>query len=94
MSSATWVRAALQVNSYGYHGKAAPSLTFASEEEDNTALLNGCEHLGTGLIEAEGHGHGHGRVAREQDGNPECSQRALTHGRDDRRLRCRVVADK
>ncbi len=55
MSSATWVRAALQVNPYEYHGKAAPSSAFASEEAYNTALLDECEHLGIGLIAITDH---------------------------------------
>lgn len=55
MAGAHWVRAALQVNPYGYQGRNAPSTRFASESDYNTALLDKCHELGISLIAITDH---------------------------------------
>lgn len=52
---AHWIRAALQVNPYGYQGASAPSQSYASEHAYNAALLDECEALGIGLIAVTDH---------------------------------------
>ena len=52
---AHWVRAALQVNPYGYHGRNAPSTRFTSEPDYNKALLDKCEELGIAVIAVTDH---------------------------------------
>ncbi len=52
---AHWIRAALQVNPFGYEGVNAPSTAFSSEDDYNTALLDECENLGIGLIAVTDH---------------------------------------
>lgn len=52
---AHWIRAALQINPYGYKGKSEPSKAFASESEYNNALLDECVNLGIGLIAITDH---------------------------------------
>ncbi len=37
---AHWIRAALQVNPYGYKGKNEPFKSWTSEDDHNTALLD------------------------------------------------------
>lgn len=52
---AHWIRAALQVNPYGYVGKSEPSTTYASEDDYNNALLDECKTLGIDLIAVTDH---------------------------------------
>ncbi|GAB3168163.1 AAA family ATPase [Myceligenerans halotolerans] len=52
---AHWVRAALQVNPYGYHGRSAPSTRFSSEADYNDALLDKCQALGIEVIAITDH---------------------------------------
>lgn len=52
---ATWIRSALQVNPYSYHGKNAPSSTFSTEEEYNAALLAKCHSNNIGMIAITDH---------------------------------------
>jgi len=52
---ARWIRAALQVNPYGYQGRDAPSDSFASEADYNAALLARCKDLGIELIAITDH---------------------------------------
>jgi hypothetical protein len=49
-AGARWIRAALQVNPYDYKGVNAPSGSFASEADYNTALLDRCASLGIEVI--------------------------------------------
>lgn len=55
MVGAHWVRAALQVNPFGYQGRNAPSSRFAWEADYNKALLDKCVELGIGLIAITDH---------------------------------------
>lgn len=52
---AGWVRAALQVNPYGYVGYPAPSDLFSDEATYNTALLDECVALGIQLLAVTDH---------------------------------------
>lgn len=52
---AHWVRAALQVNPYGYQGRSAPSRRFTSEPDYNEALLDKCVELGIAVIAITDH---------------------------------------
>ncbi|OLT48625.1 hypothetical protein BJF87_19490 [Gordonia sp. CNJ-863] len=52
---ADWVRAALQVNPFGYVGHPAPSDSFADETTYNAALLDACESLGITLLAVTDH---------------------------------------
>lgn len=52
---AHWVRAALQVNPYAYEGKNAPSATFTTEADYNTAMLDACEAQGIEMIAITDH---------------------------------------
>lgn len=54
-AGAHWIRAALQVNPYGYVGKNSPSASFAAEADYNKALLDECEALGIELIAVTDH---------------------------------------
>lgn len=54
-SGARWVRAALQVNPYEYHGRNAPSATYATEDDYNKALLDECEAQGIELFAITDH---------------------------------------
>lgn len=47
---AHWVRAALQVNPFGYEGRNAPSQFFDNEKQYNAKLLDTCDELGIRLI--------------------------------------------
>lgn len=52
---ARWVRAALQVNPYGYVGNPSPSKRFADEPTYNEALLDACDAAGITLIAITDH---------------------------------------
>jgi AAA domain, putative AbiEii toxin, Type IV TA system len=52
---ARWIRAAVQVNPYGYKGKGAPSTKFPDENAYNTALLDKCVELNIELIAITDH---------------------------------------
>jgi hypothetical protein len=52
---AHWIRAALQVNPYGYQGSHQPSTSFSCEEDYNRALLDQCKVLGIKLIAITDH---------------------------------------
>ncbi|WP_417562904.1 TrlF family AAA-like ATPase [Microbacterium sp.] len=54
-SGARWVRASLQVNPYEYEGKNAPSATYDTEAEYNTAILDECQAQGIELIAVTDH---------------------------------------
>lgn len=55
MPGAQWIRAALQVNPYGYVGRSSPKDYFNDEESYNTALLDCCDEQGIGLIAITDH---------------------------------------
>ncbi|PZS17622.1 MAG: hypothetical protein DLM57_08130 [Pseudonocardiales bacterium] len=55
MPGAHWIRAALQVNPYGYVGKNSPSTSFGAEADYNKALLDECQALGIDLIAITDH---------------------------------------
>ncbi|GAB4005231.1 TrlF family AAA-like ATPase [Nocardioides ultimimeridianus] len=52
---AHWIRAALQVNPYGYKGRNEPSKSYPSEDDYNTALLDQCDALGIRMIAVTDH---------------------------------------
>jgi len=52
---AHWIKAALQVNPFGYTGRAAPSKAFLDQAAYNTAILDRCEAEGIGLIAVTDH---------------------------------------
>jgi len=52
---AHWIRAALQVNPYGYKGKNEPSKSYASDDDYNKALLDQCDVLGISMIAVTDH---------------------------------------
>ena len=52
---ARWVRAALQVNPYSYHGKVSPSNRFATEELYNRALIEQLKELHIEIIAVTDH---------------------------------------
>lgn len=52
---AQWIRAALQVNPFGYEGRNAPKTFFDDEGQYNTALLDKCDELGITLIAITDH---------------------------------------
>ena len=52
---ARWVRAALQVNPYGYVGNPSPSQRFPDESTYNVALLDACAAAGISLIAITDH---------------------------------------
>ncbi len=54
-TGARWIRAALQVNPYGYNGRGAPSNAFPSEVAYNDALLERCLDQGIELIAITDH---------------------------------------
>lgn len=55
MPGAQWIRAALQVNPYGYVGRSSPKDYFDDEESYNKALLDCCDEQGIGLIAITDH---------------------------------------
>jgi hypothetical protein len=55
VAGARWVRAALQVNPYGYVGNPSPSQRFADEPTYNDALLDACATAGISLIAITDH---------------------------------------
>ena len=55
LRGAKWVRAALQVNPYGYVGHPAPKDTYPDEATYNQALLDECQALGISLIAVTDH---------------------------------------
>lgn len=52
---AHWIRAALQVNPFGYKGRNEPSNSYASESDYNAALLDQCDELGIRMIAVTDH---------------------------------------
>lgn len=52
---AHWIRAALQVNPFGYKGKTEPSQQYASEDDYNKVLLDQCNALGIRMIAITDH---------------------------------------
>ena len=52
---ARWIRAALQVNPYSYHGKVSPRNSFASEELYNQALIEEIKRLNIEIIAVTDH---------------------------------------
>ena len=52
---AHWIKAALQVNPFGYTGKGAPSKAFPDESSYNTAILERCAAEGIDLIAVTDH---------------------------------------
>lgn len=54
-TGARWLRAALQVNPFGYKGAGAPSRSFADEAAYNQALLDKCEAEAIELIAVTDH---------------------------------------
>ncbi len=52
---AHWIRAALQVNPFGYKGRNSPSNKYASEDDYNMALLDQCDSLGIRMIAVTDH---------------------------------------
>ncbi|MGD8215787.1 TrlF family AAA-like ATPase [Aestuariimicrobium sp. Y1814] len=52
---AHWIRAALQVNPYGYKGKNEPAQRYTSEDDYNQALLDQCDALGIQMIAITDH---------------------------------------
>lgn len=52
---AHWVKAALQVNPFGYVGRSSPSKAFADEAAYNTAILDRCVAEGIDLIAVTDH---------------------------------------
>ena len=50
ISGAQWIRAALQVNPFGYEGSNAPNQFFDDEKHYNAKLLDTCDELGIRLI--------------------------------------------
>lgn len=55
LAGAHWIKAALQVNPYGYAGMSAPSRTFADEDAYNNALLDACDAEAVDLIAITDH---------------------------------------
>ena len=54
-SGARWVRAALQVNPYYYHGKLSPEMCFETEAQYNKALIDECKKLQIEIIAITDH---------------------------------------
>lgn len=54
-AGAHWIKAALQVNPYGYVGVKAPSATFADESAYNAAILDSCQAKAIDLIAITDH---------------------------------------
>lgn len=54
-SGARWVRAALQVNPYCYHGKLSPKMCFKTEDQYNKALIDECKKLQIEIIAITDH---------------------------------------
>lgn len=52
---AHWIKAALQVNPFGYIGKSSPSKSFADDTAYNTAILDRCVAEGIDLIAVTDH---------------------------------------
>jgi hypothetical protein len=52
---ARWVRAALQVNPYGYQGRNSPSTRFSCEADYNNALLDKCHELDLSIVAITDH---------------------------------------
>jgi len=52
---AHWIKAALQVNPFGYVGKSSPSKSFADDAAYNTAILDPCVAEGIDLIAVTDH---------------------------------------
>jgi len=52
---AHWIKAALQVNPFGYVGKSSPSKSFADDAAYNTAILDRCVAEGIDLIAVTDH---------------------------------------
>ena len=52
---AHWIKAALQVNPFGYVGKSSPSKSFADDTAYNTAILDRCVAEGIDLIAVTDH---------------------------------------
>ncbi len=55
IESARWVRAALQVNPYNYHGRNSPSTRFADESTYNAALIQAMQNLNISMIAITDH---------------------------------------
>jgi hypothetical protein len=55
IEAAKWVRAALQVNPYGYHGRNSPSTRFADEQSYNSALIQALQALDISMIAITDH---------------------------------------
>lgn len=54
-AGARWIRAALQVNPFGYTGRNSPSTTFPDEPAYNKAILDECVSAGIDLIAVTDH---------------------------------------
>lgn len=54
-NGARWIRAALQVNPYSYHGKVSPRNSFATEELYNQALIEELKRLNIEIIAVTDH---------------------------------------
>ena len=52
---AHWIRAALQVNPFGYKGRNGPSKRYASEDDYNEALLDQCDALSIRMLAITDH---------------------------------------
>lgn len=55
IESAKWIRAALQVNPYSYHGRNSPSTKFADEQSYNAALIQALQDLNISMIAITDH---------------------------------------
>lgn len=55
VESAKWIRAALQVNPYSYHGRNSPSTRFPDEESYNAALIQALHDLDISMIAITDH---------------------------------------
>lgn len=52
---ARWIRAALQINPYHYHGVNPPSVAFVDEEQYNAAIVSACQSNGIELVAVADH---------------------------------------
>ncbi|OEH57821.1 hypothetical protein A5N17_12410 [Arthrobacter sp. D2] len=55
IESAKWIRAALQVNPYSYHGRNSPSTKFSDEQSYNAALIQTLQDLSISMIAITDH---------------------------------------
>jgi hypothetical protein len=55
IESAKWIRAALQVNPYSYHGRNSPSTHFPDEQSYNAALIQALQGLKISMIAITDH---------------------------------------